>query len=299
MFVPTKQLDAFVDYLRVEKHAAAHTIKNYHSDIEEFFTEIATPLNSITIVDIRRYLTKVRLTISKRSVTRKLSALRTFYKFLLREEWVETNPFAAVRSPKMDRRLPQFIDEAEMIRLLNLPDRATPLGLRDSAILELLYSSGLRVGELVDLRISSCQDGELLVLGKGSKERIVPVNDSALKCVANYLRSARNVLIAAAANEVKPHNYLFVNYRGGRLSDRSVRRMFEKYTTIFAHERHISPHTIRHTFATHLLNHGADLRAVQELLGHVNLSTTQIYTHITTDRLLAVYGAKHPRASKE
>ena len=155
----------------------------------------------------------------------------------------------------------------------------------------------MRVGELVELRVSSCQDGELLVLGKGSKERIVPINDTAYNRVNEYLRTVRSKIIAD--NDVRPHNYLFVNFRGTRLSDRSIRRIFEKYTVIFASERNISPHTIRHTFATHLLNHGADLRAVQELLGHVNLSTTQIYTHISTDRLLSVYSNKHPRADAD
>ena len=297
MAVITKQLETFMDYLRVEKHAALHTIKNYHSDIEQFFATTGISADKITIHDIRRYLTQLRLTISKRSLTRKLSALRAFYKYLLREEVVTANPFAAVRSPKMDKKLPQFLDEIEIVKLLDIPDRSTLLGMRDSAIIELLYSSGLRVGELVELRVSSCQDGELLVFGKGSKERIVPINDTAAKRVKDYLRYARSALIAA--NEVQPHNYLFVNFRGARLSDRSVRRIFEKYTVIFASERHISPHTIRHTFATHLLNHGADLRAVQELLGHVNLSTTQIYTHISTDRLLTVYNNKHPRAEAD
>ncbi|MEI6286267.1 MAG: tyrosine recombinase [Bacillota bacterium] len=297
MSVTTNQLDAFIDYLRVEKHAALHTMKNYRSDIEQFFADTTTAADNVTIHDIRRYLAELRLTISKRSVTRKLSALRTFYNFLLREELVDNNPFASVRSPKMDKKLPQFLDEHEIVKLLDVPDRSTLLGLRDGAIIELLYSSGLRVGELVELRVSSCQDGELLVLGKGSKERIVPINDTAYNRVNEYLRTARAKIIAD--NDVRPHNYLFVNFRGSRLSDRSIRRIFEKYTVIFASERNISPHTIRHTFATHLLNHGADLRAVQELLGHVNLSTTQIYTHISTDRLLSVYSNKHPRADAD
>lgn len=297
MFLPTKQVDAFIEYLCVEKHASIHTIKSYRSDIEQFFSYTASEPEKVVISDIRRYMTQLRLTVSKRSVTRKLSALRAFYKFLLREELVVNNPFVAVRSPKMDKKLPQFMDEQEIIRLLELPDRTEPLGLRDSAILELLYSSGLRVSELVALRIVSIQDGELLVLGKGSKERIVPVNDTAVKRIDEYLKFSRGKLIAHTG--VKPHNYLFVNYRGNALSDRSVRRVLEKYTAIFAKERNISPHTVRHTFATHLLNHGADLRTVQELLGHANLSTTQIYTHVTTERLLAVYNSKHPRAGSD
>ena len=230
---------------------------------------------------------------ARRTIARHISALRSFYKYLLRENLVDFSPLAKVRSPKLDKPLPVFLDELEITELLQLPDD-TPLGRRDAAVLELLYATGCRVSELVGLTLERIDLGNrfVLLLGKGNKERLVPLGSTCCGVIQVYYAYRRQLMIKYK----QEHEYVFVNSRGGILTDRSVRRVLDKYISQLAIRKNVSPHTIRHTFATHLLEHGADLRAVQELLGHANLSTTQIYTHVTTERIAAVYRKNHPRA---
>lgn len=294
-------LPDFFRYLKVEKNASPHTIVSYRTDIEHFFAFAAAklgmnevPLAAVTPILIRAYLANLKEEgYARRTIARKMAALRSFFRHLCRETVVAENPFATVRTPKLEKKLPVFLDPAEIDAILALPARDS-LGRRDAAVLELLYATGMRVGELAGLAVRDVDLGEAyaLVYGKGSKERVVPVGRKAIAALKLYLDLARPRLTAGAA----PHDTLFVNSRGGPLTDRSVRRVVDKYVTALAIAKNVSPHTIRHTFATHLLNNGADLRAVQELLGHVNLSTTQLYTHVTKERLKAVYGKAHPRA---
>jgi integrase/recombinase XerC len=232
---------------------------------------------------------------SRKTIARKLSGLRSFYRYLLREKMVENNPVKAVTTPKLPKALPKVLYQEEMLALLNQPDLNSPLGMRDRAILELLYASGMRVSELVGLTVDSLDltVGVALVFGKGAKERYVPIGKSAISSLTQYLLEVRPKLLSKNQDE---HNLLFLNARGGPLTDRSVRRIVDKYVNAAAISLKASPHTFRHSFATHLLDGGADLRSVQELLGHVNISTTQIYTHVSKERLRETYYNSHPRA---
>lgn len=288
-----RYIDKFKNYLTVEKNYSPHTIKNYLIDLNEFsqFTEGKDPEN-VDYLTIRKFLALLRQSkISKRSVARKLSALRTFFRFLQRDGYVKTNPVASVSAPKLDKKLPVFLDEKSILKLITAPAGKSFQATRDRAILETLYSAGIRVSELVGIDISNVDfiSGLVKVLGKGRKERLAPVGDNAISAIRGYMqyRDARAKL---------EKNALFLNKSGKRITDRSVRRIVDKYIKILSIKERISPHTFRHSFATHLLDRGADLRSVQELLGHKNLSTTQIYTHVTTERLKAVYDKAHPRA---
>ncbi|HZG79681.1 MAG TPA: tyrosine recombinase, partial [Brevibacillus sp.] len=233
--------------------------------------------------------------LSRRSIARKLSSLRSLCRFLMREGQLEQNPFQLVSTPKMEKKLPSFLYPQEVQAFFDLPDMTTPLGIRDRLIFELLYASGMRVSELVMLTIQDVNPsmGVALVYGKGAKERYVPIGSYACDILRQYLEYGRDKLMAGKED----HGRLIVNYRGEPLSDRSVRRIVDKYVETYALHLRVSPHTFRHTFATHMLNGGADLRVVQELLGHVNISTTQVYTHVTKERLRHVYDTAHPRAS--
>lgn len=295
------QIESFVGYLKVEKNASPYTVKQYVADINEFVLFMEqhqiTVFAAVSYLHGRAFLAHLgKRGLSRRSIARKLSSLRSFYRFLMREEMLEQNPFQIVSTPKVEKKLPTFMYPQEIQELLELPDLSTPLGLRDRLIFELLYASGIRVTELVTLTLDSINLplGVALVFGKGAKERYVPVGSYALNALREYLDAGRGKLLAGK----KEHGMLFVNYRGEPLSDRSVRRVVDKYLQDAAMNRSISPHTFRHTFATHLLNAGADLRTVQELLGHVNISTTQVYTHVTKERLRHVYDSAHPRATK-
>jgi len=291
----------FFRYLKVEKNASPHTIANYRTDIEHFFAFAAVklgmdkvPLAAVTPILIRAYLACLKdENYARRTIARKMAALRSFFRHLCRETVVTENPFTMVRTPKLEKKLPVFLDHAEIEAILDLP-AGDSLGRRDAAVLELLYATGMRVSELAGLAVRNVDIGEgyALVYGKGSKERVVPVGRKAIAALKLYLEQSRPRLTAGAP----AHDRLFVNSRGGPLTDRSVRRIVDKYVSALAIAKNVSPHTIRHTFATHLLNNGADLRAVQELLGHVNLSTTQLYTHVTKERIKTVYGMAHPRA---
>lgn len=231
---------------------------------------------------------------SKSTIARKLATLRSFYKFCLRRGYVKAHPLAAIRTPKQEKRLPKFLELEQITKLLGAPDTNTLLGARDRAMLEVLFSTGVRVSELVDLNFSDVdfEGGTIRVRGKGKKQRTTPVGETAIAAIKRYLDLRR----ADARSATFDQNALFVNKHGQRLSTRSVRRKLDKYLTEAGLDPTISPHTLRHSFATHLLSRGADLRSVQELLGHQSLSTTQIYTHLTTPRLKQAYDDAHPRA---
>lgn len=288
-----RYIEKFIRYLEIERNASKHTIINYSIDLnslKDFAGE--TPVEKIDYVMLRRYLVILRdKNLSKVSVARKIASIRSFFKFLCREGIVKTNPASSLSTPKRDKHLPKFLDEADIIKLIESPEGDSEAASRDRAILETLYSTGIRVSELVGLNISHVDQigGVIKVYGKGKKERIVPIGDRALETIRQYLRKRRY-------GESDENKALLFNKSGGRISDRSIRRIINKYIVKTSIKEKISPHTLRHSFATHLLNHGADLRSVQELLGHANLSTTQIYTHITTERLKSAYEKAHPRA---
>lgn len=293
-------VESFLAYLEVEKNSSTLTITNYRKDINNFVEflnlrfDCQATWDKVEVVEVRSYLAEMnKLGYARTTIARRMSALRSFFKYLLREGRLESNPLALIKSPKLDKTLPTFLDEVEITELLQLPDKE-PLGVRDRAVLELLYATGCRVAELVGLTINRLDLGNhfALLLGKGNKERIVPLGKPCVEALKSYY-AVRNILMAKHGQQ---HNQVFVNSRGGALTDRSVRRILDKYISELALQKNVTPHTIRHTFATHLLEHGADLRAVQELLGHANLSTTQIYTHVTTERIAKVYHEKHPRA---
>jgi integrase/recombinase XerC len=291
-------VEGFLQYLRAEKNCSEHTLQNYSKDILQFMDFIEKQqiddFLEVSYLNVRTYLAKLNdQQYAKRSVARKLSAMRSFYLHLLREGVLKVNPFSYIKTPKQDKKLPQFMYMEQMKEMLNAPDAGTPIGLRDQALMETLYASGMRVSELVQLNLTSIDlsNGIVLVFGKGSKERYVPLGEHAIQAIKAYLQLGRSKLLHRKEEEA-----LFLNYTGGRLTDRSVRRVLDKYIKQLANLNHVSPHTFRHTFATHMLEAGADLRSVQELLGHVNLSTTQIYTHVTKDHLQSIYNKAHPRA---
>jgi integrase/recombinase XerC len=295
----TQWLEQFLQYLRIEKNASDYTQRHYQQDIVQFINfmrQQAIPsFAAVSYLHIRKYLADLQGNdYAKRSIARKLSSLRSFYRYLMREEFVAESPMSGVSTPKLDKKLPQFMYIQEIEDLFQGVDLGTPLGLRDRAILETLYSSGIRVSELVGMNLSSAdlRNGMALVFGKGAKERMVPLGGYAISAIQVYLERSRPMLLKRDTDE----KALFLNHRGGRLTDRSVRRLMDHYLMLTAKSKNISPHTLRHSFATHLLEAGADLRAVQELLGHANVSTTQIYTHVTKDRLRTVYQQTHPRA---
>lgn len=290
--------EKFLNYLAVEKDCSKLTVVNYRKDLTAFREFLAERDCSgwlyVSQLDVRAYLAMLnRRHYATRTIARHVSALRSFYKYLLRENILSVSPMVRIRSPKLEKRLPTFLDETEVTELLELPD-ASLLGRRDQALLELLYATGCRVSELVGLTLERVDLANrfALLLGKGNKERLVPLGKVCCQALEAYY-GARLELMRKYQAE---HDYIFVNNRGGVLTDRSVRRILDKYINALALRKHVSPHTIRHTFATHLLDHGADLRSVQELLGHANLSTTQIYTHVTTERIASVYKKNHPRA---
>ena len=287
-----KFIEKFVRYLEIEKNYSAHTVTNYKLDLQGFNKFIAgTDLEKIDYLALRKYLAVLKeKNFGNRTVGRKLSTLRSFFRFLCREGHIKTNPILMLSSPKLEKHLPSFMTEDEVGRLIESAFAKTQndlFGLRDRAILEVFYSSGLRISELVGLNLSDIDfiSGILKVRGKGKKERIVPIGETALATVRKYLEERKKQVEA-----------LFLNNHHRRISTRGVRFLLVKYLKASATKPGVSAHTFRHSFATHLLNHGADLRTVQELLGHANLSSTQIYTHLTTDKLKSVYDKAHPHA---
>ena len=295
----------YLTYLQAERNASQHTLLSYTRDLDQFLNFWASEgvpraeqrPEDVNYLLVRRYLASLqREGYSKRSVARKLSAVRSFFRFLCKTDVLEVNPALQVSTPKQEKKIPEFLYEGEVLELLMCPNSRTPRGVRDRAILETLYATGIRVSELVGLNLTDVDYslGQVRVFGKGRRERIVPIGSEAISALGTYLEHARPKLLAAAPERAE--RALFLNQRGLRLTDRGVRYLMERYVQKTAIQRQCSPHTIRHSFATHLLNRGADLRAVQELLGHINLSTTQIYTHVTKERLKQVYERAHPRS---
>lgn len=291
----------FITKLEHEKGFSEHTLRAYHKDLLQFDNflkaEKRISLESINHLLLRKFLAVLRSkNYSKTTVARKLASIRSFFKFLIQKGELVSNPFEMLRTPKQDKKLPHFLSINEVDVLLKTPVRSNVMGLRDMAILETLYSTGIRVSELVGLDENNIDffGGMIKVQGKGKKERLVPIGSHALKALNEYIDSKSK----SRKNEKKQVNSigpLFLNKFGDRLTARSVARSLDKYLKMSGVNLLTSPHTFRHSFATHLLDKGADLRAVQELLGHSNLSTTQIYTHITTERLKSVYDKAHPR----
>lgn len=283
----------FKNYLNIEKNYSQHTIRNYSSDLEELaeYLKEKDP-KDVTHLDLRAFLAELsHRACSKRTIVRKLGAIRSFFRFLYREEHIKTNPAESLFTPRFERRLPKFLDTEQILKLITSPCLDNILGLRDRAILEVLYSTGIRVSEIAGLNTEDIDliSGVIKVRGKGKKERIALLGKEAQFSVRNYLKERK-------AGHVDNSIGFFLNKNLSRLSDRSIRRIIEKYVRKCGIELKISPHSIRHSFATHLLDNGADLRSVQELLGHKNLSTTQIYTHLTSARIKDIYTKSHPRA---
>ncbi|MBN2584545.1 MAG: tyrosine recombinase XerC [Planctomycetes bacterium] len=309
-------LTRFFHSLQYEKNFSDHTLKSYGSDLDHFVgflctvhslgaptdaehpvdaTRLTDALKSIDVLTLRRYLAELHAQeYSRATIARKLATLRSFYKYLVRVGELDESPVRVIRTPKQERRLPKFLDPDEIERLLDAPKGNDLLTVRDKAILETLYSTGMRVSEACQLNLDDLDVlGEVVrVRGKGKKERLAPLGSYALNAIQRYLR-ARETDANAGSFDHKP---LFLNRHGKRLSQRSVRRKLSKYLAEAGLDPNVSPHTLRHSFATHMLNRGADLRAVQELLGHRSLSTTQIYTHVTMHRMQEVYDKNHPHA---
>lgn len=293
----------FIEYLQIEKNYSALTISGYTEAIKEFVRFMNVQgidgFEEVSYQDTRIYLTEAyEKGLTRRTISKKVSALRSFYKFLLREQLVKENPFLLVSLPKQDKRIPSFLYEEELKELFTVSDVSTPLGQRNQAILELLYATGMRVSELCSLKESDLDLSmdTVLVHGKGSKQRYVPFGSYAHEALITYLEDGR--LKLKAKGKDRADAYVFLNQRGAPLTDRGVRFILTELMKKASGTLHIHPHMLRHTFATHLLNEGADLRSVQELLGHSNLSSTQVYTHVSKDSLRKTYMSHHPRAFK-
>jgi integrase/recombinase XerC len=287
----------------VERRASAHTLLAYRSDLAQYAAWLAgrgAPLVPSSPTLVRGFIASAAGQAGPATLARKLSAIRSLYRHLVREGLAETNPARAVASPRQPKRLPEVLPEEETAALVEAPGTdGGPLHLRDRAFMELLYASGLRVSELTGLDVDGIDlpQGLVRVLGKRRKERIVPVGGKAREALQRYLAEARPRLAARPAGRTAPHA-LFLNFRGGRLTSRSVARLIDGWVKKVGLPRHVHPHVLRHCFATHLLGNGADLRGIQELLGHASLSTTQRYTHLDWKRLATVYDQAHPRARR-
>ncbi|MCH7517479.1 MAG: tyrosine recombinase XerC [Candidatus Dadabacteria bacterium] len=296
-----KYLSSFEDFLSSERNYSKHTLKAYIADIKEFglvlkdMGLISADNGEIDFAHmdetpIRTFISRLYGKNKRVSISRKLASIRTFFEFLIRNGTIKSNPAKLVPTPKGEKRLPTFLTVDEVVKLVETPGSDNVYESRDRAILELLYSCGLRVSELVGINLNNLDltSMSVKVLGKGNKERMVPLGSKACTAIKTYLRQRL---------DLKPEDdYLFVNSRGGRLSTRSIDRIIKKYAAISGIPKNISPHVLRHTFATHLLGGGADLRAIQEMLGHKSLSTTQRYTHISIEKIMEIYDKTHPRA---
>ena len=302
-------LTQFLEHLRYERNVSEHTLRNYTSDLHQFLDYLAPAeprtgkrsapaIHHIDHITIREWLSTLHATQKKKaSVARKLAALRTFFQFLVREGVLELNPAKLVSTPRLEKKLPRHLSIEEAIKFIETPDTKTDLGKRDRATLELMYATGVRVSELTKIDVGDIDFKNKLirVTGKRRKERIVPFGDPASEALQNYM-NVRDRFLNAAAVSVREPEAVFLNYQGTRITTRSVGRMVEKYIRICAGIHNISPHALRHSFATHLLDSGADLRDIQELLGHARLSSTQIYTHVSMEKLIEVYDKAHPKA---
>ena len=309
-------IEKYLEYLRFQRNASSHTIRNYMSDLQQFVQYLThTPegeerpepeLDQIDNLTIREFLGSLYQKRNKKSsIARKLASVRSFMKFLSGQEAIGSNPARSVVSPKRESRLPDYLEIDSVVSLIESPDTGTDLGKRDRAILELLYAAGIRVGELVGLDLGdiSLDEGLVRVLGKGSKERIVPFGERARESLEAYLKvrgeHVRTKRLSKTDVRHPEGEAVFLNARGGRLTTRSVWNIVDRYVGQLAERLKVHPHTLRHSFATHMLNAGADLRTIQELLGHESLSTTQKYTHVSVEQLIRVYESCHPRAGNK
>ena len=291
-----KYLEEYLNYLKYQKNYSDDTIRSYKIDLLELFDYLKK--ESIDYLDIdydviRMFLMYLKNSNDKNStISRKISAYRSFYKYLLNKKIINSNPFLMITLPKKEKHLPRFFYYNELEILFNVPDLNTPIGRRDRLLLEMLYATGVRVSELVNIKLNDITNEQIRILGKGNKERIVRFGD--------YAKTYLNLYLKFGYNELNKNNleYLFINNNGGKLTTRGVRYILDKIIKKTTIDKKISPHMLRHSFATHLLNEGCDILTVQELLGHESLSATSIYTHITNDRLKEVYFKCHPRAKK-
>lgn len=293
-----EQLQSFTEYIQIEKHYSAHTFEQYRHDIEEFYVFMKeqglSSLKDVEYSDARLFLTKLHdHGLMRSSISRKVSSLRSFYRYLNREKQLTDNPFSFVNLPKKEQRLPKFFYEEEIQALLEACGGDKPLDIRNRAIFEILYATGIRVSECTSIQLKDVDFGlsTILVKGKGNKERYVPFGSFAHDAIEQYITESRPKLM-----KNQTHTQLLVNHRGGALTQRGIRLILNKMIEKASLTGKIHPHMLRHTFATHLLNNGADLRTVQELLGHSQLSSTQVYTHVSKDQLRKTYLAHHPRA---
>jgi integrase/recombinase XerD len=290
-----QQLDAFIDHLWLEDGLSKNTLESYRADLAQFagwLQQQQSDLLAANQAHIQQYLA-VKFPLSKpRSIGRLIASMRRFYRYCLRENLVEIDPSLQIESPKLPRSLPKSLNEQEVEDLLNAPNSNHPIGLRDRAMLELLYASGLRVSELVNIKVSevSTQDGVVRVTGKGSKTRLVPMGEEAADWIIRYMRHGRTALL-----QKKMSDSLFVTNRAAAMTRQAFWYLIKRYAVQAGINKPMSPHVLRHAFATHLLNHGADLRVVQMLLGHSDISTTQIYTHVARERLKSLHSVHHPR----
>jgi len=295
-------IDAFLTDLREARGAAEGTLRGYGADLQQWAEflggqKLACSWSEVRPAHLRRFLAHLHeQEYARTTIARKLSALRALYRYLRAREQVSSDPTVGLKAPRQRERLPRFLFQGDVEKLLAAPDAGTPLGLRDRALLETLYATGLRVAELVSLTAAQCEGAaEVRVLGKGGRERLAMLGRPAQEAIERYLKEGRPHLAAKAA-ERKDGERLFLNVRGGPLTDRGARRVVHKHVLRACAQHDIGPHALRHTFATHLLEAGADLRAVQELLGHASLASTQVYTHVTRGHLRKVYQRTHPRA---
>ena len=288
-----KEIEEFLQYLKYEKRFSNHTVINYEKDLKTFYTLVDKQVDEVKVEDIRKYL---KVLYDKKyqntSISRKISSLKSFYKYLEAENKIKTNPLLLISNPKKEKHLPSFLNYSDLEKLLSTPNLKTKEGQRDALIMEMLYSTGIRVSELVNIKLKDINKNEktIIILGKGNKERYVYYGSKCAKLLNLYLNEGRKMFLE--------NDYLFVNKHGNKINDRIIRMIIEKNTKLTNIKVHVTPHTLRHTYATHMLNEGADLKSVGDLLGHENLSTTQIYTHVSNERLRNVYLNAHPRAKK-
>ncbi len=302
-------LQEFFEHLRYERNVSKHTLRNYLSDLEQFHDHISKPkadgsreqipVKDIDHLTIREWMANLHADNKmKTSIARKLASLRTFFQFLVREGVLETNPAKLVATPKVERKLPTHLSIEDAVRFIETPDLETDLGRRDRAMMEFLYATGMRVGELVDLNLKDIdfREKSVRVTGKRKKQRILPFGEAALQSLMYYLNETRATFLNNCPASERDDQAVFLNYQGTRITTRSVGRMIDKYIKECADIPDISPHSLRHSFATNLLDQGMDLRDIQELLGHARLSTTQIYTQVSMEKLIEVYDKAHPKA---
>ena len=299
--ITKRYLKDFLIYLEVEKNFSVHTIRAYNSDILSFLLWLdTTPIEQTDHTKLKDYLVFIqRFNYSKTTLSRKIAAIRTFYRFLYREKIIDTNPANSVHAPKKSKSLPKFLTGKEIEQILNNIQISTPAGYRNRTILELLYATGMRISELSNLNFGNLnlEENEITVMGKGAKERIVLVSERAKDFLQKYIKTVR-YMVAEESSDIEENedSPVFINKTGYRLQPQSIRTVLNDIVKKIELPKKVTPHVFRHSFATKLLENGADLRVVQELLGHASISNTQIYTHVSTERLKAVYDSTHPRA---